>query len=328
MSATDTNLSGPDTPVADSLRASGALGRTRVVNTLLVLIRREFWEHRVLWTAPVVIAVLLVACAFPARVNLPDFGPGTAVEAGRATHLAMFALIQWGLTVPQYLVMVIVLNFYLLDCLYAERKDRSILFWKSLPVSDGATVASKLLVALVVVPLGVYVLALVTNVLFSAIWMGRAALGYLPASAAVWDTVAWLKVEALMLFGLIVSILWYAPLAAYLVLVSAWARRSVFLWATLPPVFAVLVERLAFGTHFVAGLIEYRTYGIWGSLHLESAIKHTILAGGHQMVSLPGVFDTMDASAAFANIDLWLGLAVAAAFAFAAVRIRRYRDDT
>lgn len=329
MSTADTNLPSPGAPVADTAHASGAADRTRVLSTLLVLIRREFWEHRVLWMAPVVIAVLLVACAIPARVNLPQFGPDDAAGAGNVGHSAMFALVQWGLTVPQYLVMVIVLNFYLLDCLYAERKDRSILFWKSLPVSDAATVVSKLLVALVIVPFGVYLLALVTNLLFSAVWMARAALGYLPAVTAIWDTGAWLKVEALMLMGLIVSILWYAPLAAYLLLVSAWARRSVFLWATLPPVFAVLVERFSLGTHYASGLMRYRIYGIWGSMHLEEAVKRTVVADGqNSLVSLPGVFDAVHLGTVFTNIDLWLGLAVAAAFTFGAVRIRRYRDDT
>jgi ABC-2 type transport system permease protein len=314
--------------VADAPSASGVVHRTRTLDTLVVLIRREFWEHRVLWMAPAVIAVLLVACAFPVRMDFLSMGSRDSVLASASNRLALFALTQWGLTLPQYLVMVIVLNFYLLDCLYAERKDRSILFWKSLPVSDAATVASKLLVGLVVVPLGVYFLSLITNLLFSAIWIARASFGQIPAAASLWDTVVWLKVEALMFLGLIVSILWYAPLAAYLVLVSAWARRSVFLWATLPPVFAILVERLALGTHFVAGLIEYRTWGIWYTTHLENAIRRTVTGGPGHIVSLTSLFDSLDIREFFANIDMWLGLLVAAAFAFAAARIRRYRDDT
>jgi ABC-2 type transport system permease protein len=252
------------------------------------------------------------------------------LAANQGNRMALFALMQWALTLPLYIVTVIVLNFYLVDCLFNERKDRSILFWKSLPVSDAATVASKLLVGLVVVPLGVYVLALATNLLFSAIWIARSSLHFTEV-VAIWDTMTWLKVEALMLLGLLVSILWYAPLAAYLVLVSALARRSALLWATLPPVFVILAEKLALGTHHLTDLIEYRTWGIWQIMHLDEVTRHTVSVNGHEqheLVSLPAFFHAMDIGQVFANVDLWLGLAVAAVLAFAAVQIRRYRDDT
>jgi ABC-2 type transport system permease protein len=325
VSTPDTNLSSADTPASATGPVSAAAHQS-VMQTMIVLIRREFWEHRALWMAPLVIAVLLVACAVPIHIGPMHITAEQGFWSNDSNRLALFGLTQWGLTLPQYLVMAIVLNFYLLDCLYVERKDRSILFWKSMPVSDAATVASKLLTALVVVPLGVYLLTVVTNLLFSAIWVARLSFG--AGGVSLWDTVVWLKVEALMLYGVIVSMFWYAPLAAYLVLVSAWARRSVFLWATLPPVFAILVERLAFGTHYVTGLIEYRTVGIWHSVGLEHSIEHTMTQGHNHIVSLAGVFDTVNVSGPVLNIDLWLGLAVAAGFAFAAARIRRYRDDT
>jgi ABC-2 type transport system permease protein len=125
-----------------------------------------------------------------------------------------------------------------------------------------------------------------------------------------------------------VAMFWYAPVAGYLILVSAWARRNVFLWATLPPVFAVLVERLASGTHYVSNLIAYRTWGIWNALNLEHIMKSTAGHSHDSIVSLPGVFDTLNIAKPFVNVDLWLGVAVAVGFAFAAARIRRYRDDT
>jgi ABC-2 type transport system permease protein len=322
MSTPDTNLSGADTPVAEGPPLSAAAQRS-AVQTITMLIRREFWEHRALWMAPLVIAVLLVACAFVVHI-----GPNAQrFWSDDSNRLALFGLTQWGLTVPQYLVMAIVLSFYLLDCMYVERKDRSILFWKSMPVSDAATVASKLLTALVVVPLGVYLLTVVTNLLFSVILIARSSLGGAPGLSA-WNTVVWLKAEALVLYAVIVSAFWYAPMAAYLVLVSAWARRNVFLWATLPPLFAIIVERLAFGTQYVTGLIEYRTWGIWKAINLGHSMERTMTHGDHHIPSLAGVFDTLHVSGPFLNIDLWLGLAVAAGFAFAAARIRRYRDDT
>jgi ABC-2 type transport system permease protein len=233
----------------------------------------------------------------------------------------------WAHTVPQYLVMTLVSSFYLMDCLYTERKDRSILFWKSLPVSDATTVLSKFLVGVVVLPLGVYVLAAVSGVLFQALWSIRVSSQSLPDIAVGWNTVAWLKVQGLMLYGVIVCILWFAPVAAALVLVSAWVRKNVFLWTTLPPVIAIIVERAAFGTRHIVDLLNYRTFsGVWSVLGVDPHPPESIHHG--QVVSLANLFDNVEMSKAFLNIDLWLGLAVAAALLFAAIRIRRYRDDT
>jgi ABC-2 type transport system permease protein len=292
---------------------------------MIVLIRRELWEHRALWITPLIVGGLLVLTAFPIHIGNGMFG-AHGEHASPESRVGMFTLMLWGQSVPQYLVMVIVLSFYLMDCLYQERKDRSILFWKSLPVSDANTVISKLLVAALVVPLGVYLTAMVSGVLFQAIWAVRTASGSLPKIAVGWDTVAWLKVQALMLYGLLVSTLWYAPMAAFLLLVSAWARRNVFLWATLPPVIAIFIERAAFGTRYTQHLLEYRSWsGLWNVLLTEPI---TTESGHGRVVSLADLFDNTSMSRAFLNIDLWLGLAVAALLVFAAIRLRRYRDDT
>jgi ABC-2 type transport system permease protein len=325
MSTPETNLSSTDAPPAVAPPVSSA-ARQSVLTTMTVLIRRELWEHRALWITPLIVGGLLVLTAFPIHIGNVVFGAHEEDFARADNRLSMFTLMLWGQTVPQYLVMVIVLSFYLMDCLYQERKDRSILFWKSLPVSDANTVISKLLVAAVVVPLGVYLTAMVSGVLFQAIWAVRTASGSLPKIAVGWDTVAWLKVQGLMLYGLLVSTLWYAPMAAFLLLVSAWARRNVFLWATLPPVIAIFIERAAFGTRYTQHLLEYRSWsGLWNVLLTEPISA----ASGHgRVVSLADLFDNTSMSRAFLNIDLWLGLAVAALLVFAAIRLRRYRDDT
>jgi ABC-2 type transport system permease protein len=326
MSSTpETNLSG----AAAALTPTGsAVSSQPISRTLITLIRREFWEHRSLWITPLIVGAVIVLGAFPVHVG--DVTIGTHLDphdvANADSRRGMFTLMLWGQTIPHYLVMSIVLSFYLLDCLYQERKDRSILFWKSLPVSDATTVLSKLIVATVVVPLGVYLVAMVTGVVFQLIWSIRAAAGALPDIAVVWDTIAWLKVQALMLYGLIVAILWYLPFTAFLLLVSAWARRNVFLWATLPPVIAVLAERLAFGTRYFAGLLEYRSWsGFWAAV-FGPVNPEQVGHGG--IVSLAELFDNVSMSRAVLNVDLWLGVAVAAVFVFVAIRIRRYRDDT
>jgi ABC-2 type transport system permease protein len=333
MSTPETNLSAAGSTVLDSQPISGTARKVNVVRTLILLIRRELWEHRALWIAPLVVSGLLIAGALVAaamfRMESIDWD---APPAGLShDEFAQYSLVkememQQAVSAPMYLVMVIVITFYLLDCLYAERKDRTILFWKSLPVSDATTVASKFLVALLVVPIGVYLLMLGTDLVLSAIFVVRTSFAHLPPNAFVWDTVGWLKGQSLTLFHLVAALLWYTPVAGYLLLVSAWSRRNVFLWAILPPLGAILVERMTLGTHFLADLIKYRTLGVPGGNSLHSAIRSVV----HNLhdTSMSMQSELIRIGQALINIDLWLGVAVAVGLAFVAVRIRRYRDDT
>ena len=292
------------------------------------LVRREFWEHRSLWMAPFVVSVLLLVCALLTHGALKIDAADSSEWLNPQSKTTVFALAQWALTLPHYLVMVLLVNFYLIDCLYAERKDRSILFWKSLPVSDGATVASKVVVACVVVPLATFVLAMITDILFTAIWDLRAVIGHAPELVA-WDTVAFIKTQALMFLGLVVSVLWYSPFLGCFLLASACVRRNVLMWVTVVPLLVVIFERIAFGTHWLASLIDYRGNGIWYALHLESALLTSIHnVGPAEIVSLPEVYDRVHVGPAFTNIDLWLGLLFAAACAYAAARVRGFRDET
>jgi len=286
--------------------------------TLLTLVRREFWEHRYLWLAPLAVAVLLALSPLigHAELDLPPFGSADS-------RVALSTLVQWGLWVPLCVVMGFCLAYYLLDCLYAERKDRSILFWKSLPVSDALTVGSKVLVASAIVPLGVFVLALLTHLLFSTLLNLRFTFGNEPLLPL--NAVEWLRTEITLLLVLVLAVLWYAPAGAYLLGVSAFARRSPFLWATLPPVLAPLLEGIVFGTHYLWHFISYRNYGIWSKLGLRRGGGHIV---SHNPVRPFGaLLDDLDFRGAFTDTDLWLGVAAAAALVYLAIRIRSRRDD-
>jgi ABC-2 type transport system permease protein len=319
-------MSTPEATTAASMPPASLANQLPLTKVMGTLIRRELWEHRSLWIAPLIVAVLMVLTVFPLHIGEMNF-EGAPNFGDPANRIGAFTLVIWAHTVPQYLVMTLVASFYLMDCLYTERKDRSILFWKSLPVSDATTVLSKFLVGVVVLPLGVYVLAAISGVLFQALWSIRVASQALPDISVGWNTVAWLKVQGLMLYGVVVCILWFAPVAAALVLISAWVRKNVFLWSILPPVIAIVVERAAFGTRHIADLLSYRTFsGVWNVLGINPTPPESIHHG--RVVSLADLFDNVEMGKAFLNFDLWLGLAVAAALLFAAIRIRRYRDDT
>jgi ABC-2 type transport system permease protein len=302
-------------------RSAAAPAAKEPGEVLLTLVRREFWEHRALWLAPLVVTALLALCAAIGRIHL-DVDDATRLQ-GEAQRVAVFTIIQWVLAIPLYVVALFIVSFYLLDCLYAERKDRSILFWKSLPVSDGLTVCSKMLVALVVVPLGVFALALLADLLCTAVLGARVLIGTVPP-VFTWNTYEWLRTELVMFLVTLLAVLWYAPLAGYLLVMSAWVRRSPMLLATLPLVLGPILEWVAFGTRHLMDFINYRLNGILWLL----GVHNTRIITKHGLTSAGAALEVLNFRAVLTSVDLWLGLAVAAALAYAAVRIRRYRDDT
>jgi ABC-2 type transport system permease protein len=282
-----------------------------------ILIRRELWEHRVLWMGPLVFAGLfLLVCitlggALISSIQVKDphslgLTGGSGSQAFIATQVASTALL--------YFLMSIVVFAYLADCLYAERKDRSILFWKSLPVSDAQTVLSKLVVALILVPIIVYVVTVVANVLVFlvlSVWVrGNSLFGpYMQ-----WDTLTWLKLQGTMLASLPVLILWYAPIAAYQLLISAWAKSNAMLWTVLPPIALSIGERMTFGTwHIGQFILGWFLFDPPGSGAKSDSAWSGMGFASFRLLTSPA---------------LWIGVAVAAALIFATIRIRRQRDDS
>ena len=175
----------------------------------------------------------------------------------------IYAITLSTFTAVQLFSMVIVLFFYLLDSLLAERKDRSILFWKSLPVSDTEVVLSKLLMAAAVVPLFVLVVSSVLQVLFALVWSVRFSDSILGEALMAWDGPVWLKLQASFLLTIATAILWYLPLIAYLMVVSVWARRNAFLWAVLPPVAVLAIENMILGSNHFGDFLGHRFIGVF-----------------------------------------------------------------
>jgi ABC-2 type transport system permease protein len=275
------------------------------------LIRREFWEHRPLWLTPLIVSACIILLTLVTAVQFSG-ADVSAIRFERGGRVDPSAFLKGGLAavlVFHHVIAAIVVCFYLLDCLYAERKDRSILFWKSLPVSDTSTVLSKFVTASVIVPVGVFVLAGITGLVSAGILYLR----FTDLASHLWDISQWGYIYGVYAVGLVSGMLWYAPVVAYLMLVSAWARRSVILWAALPWVIALLVEGYAFRTSYVGTFLRTRL-GAPPSLVEQIGV----------MAPLPSV----DFGAFFSSLHMWLGVVAAALLLFGAIRIRRYRDDT
>lgn len=308
-------------------------------SAFLALLKRESWEHRSLVWAPLVTAALIVASAISSvilgdglRGNIQiDVGAeGADFFARLATDLdsqsKLFGIWMGSLMLPVLLVGLVVVFFYLLDSLYAERKDRSILFWKSMPVSDAATVLSKVVTALVALPLWVWLLSMIAGlVVFAAIALTVAGTPIAPLGN--FHAATWVVLQLTMLQNLLIASLWYAPIAAWLLLVSAWSKRSPILWAVLPPALLSLAERMVFDTGHVARLLGERLFGffeaIGASVNVADNAPTTDVLG-----SIRSAYDGMTAAPLLAEPGLYVGLVAAALLLLAAIRLRRWRDDT
>lgn len=288
------------------------------MNTMAILIRREFWEHRVfLWLPLVLCALFLLACiAFGANfaINTTAF-PG-AMPGGRRGFNVEDPGFVVGLTAALPLLvtslMAVVTFFYVCDSLYADRKDRSILFWKSLPVSDAMTVLSKMLVALVAVPLLVYVIAFVTNLLVMLVFKVSTGVDLFPSP---YTAGTWLQVNGYLLLRLIVMALWYAPIVAYQLLISVSVPRMPVVWTLLPPLVLIFGERMFLGTWNIGLFVAHRLGGPGSDQNLALGIGGV---RGEEINPLPML----------AQVDLWGGVAVAAVLVYATIYIRRHRSDS
>jgi len=266
----------------------------------LTLVKRELWEHRSLWIAPLVVAgiflILSVLAGIAAGVHFNNvtFGPGHMGGLGRGEQNPVLVGIL-GMAGPLFLVSCITIVVYLLDCLYGERKDRSILFWKSLPVSDAHTVLSKFAVGMVIVPLAVYLLTLVCHA-FMGVVLSLGVPGFNKLVGV--GPGDWIHAQGRFLGMLVASLLWYAPLGAWYMLASVVARRAPILWASMPLVALGVIESIFFHTRY-----------FWKFIGLRFQPQDDFL----QAIVRP---------------DLWLGLVAAAGILYMVIRLRRYRDDT
>ena len=273
-------------------------------------LRRELWENRALYAAPLIVAVVEL-CGFAiSTIGMPERRRATLMLAPAQQRAAIIQ--PYDAAAGILIVIAFIIGFfYSLDALYGERRDRSILFWKSLPVSDTTTVLSKAGVPLVVLPLIVFPIIVATQfamMLWSTVVLLPSGLAF-----STWTHVDFMTRAFALLYALIALALWHAPVYGWLLMVSAWARRVPVLWAVLPFILLSILERIAFGTTYVPSLLRYRLIGGIGE-----AFAINPHGSGHAPPPTPLNFLTTP--------GLWLGLMFAALFLIAAVRLRRYRE--
>ncbi len=281
-------------------------------------VRREVWEHRAIFIAPGIASGLILFGFVLRMFKLPQLLHAMdKMPPLQQSFLigAPFAISAGAIAFTGLVVAV----FYCLGALNNERRDRSILFWKSLPVSDLTTVLSKAFIPFVVLPVVVFVIALATQLVmlllgsavFAANGMGFGTL------STHWPM---LRMTVVFLYFVAVNVLWHAPIYGWLLMVSSWARRMAFLWAVLPWLGMMILEKIALDTSYVGSFVGYRINGaIAEGFNVPHIDKH------HMPTTLDPIAILQPAHF-FSTPGLWLGLLAAALMIAAAVYFRRMRE--
>jgi ABC-2 type transport system permease protein len=275
---------------------------------------RELWENRSITIAPLAVAAFVLLGFLISMIRVP--AKMRAVWAlDPAKQLGSVAM-PYNVAAAFLLVTAFIVGgFYCLDALHGERRDRSILFWKSLPVSDLTTVLSKASIALLVLPLVTFAVILATQMIMLLL-STAVLLGNGPGIAMLWARLPLFRMSLGLLYALAAIALWHAPIYVWLLFVSGWARRAPFLWAVLPPVAITVVERIAFNTSYVSSLLNDRLFG-WVTRAFAPQARRGIPIDPLTQLT-PGTFLTTP--------GLWIGLAFTAIFLAATVRLRRSRE--
>lgn len=279
-------------------------------------IRREVWENRSIYLAPLIIAGVVLFATLAGTIvsstkyrKLPDGDPAKRYSlvvqpVGMSPAPIMFTTLMVAL-------------FYSIDAMYGERRDRSILFWKSMPVSDRVTVLSKASIPVLVLPGVAYVLSVATQVTLLMLTSPvLAANGLSPA--AFWHELRFFQGLVIMFYGLAVHALWLAPVYMGLMLVSAWARRAPFLWVAVPLLAVAAVEKATADTTYFLAFLRYRFSGAMAVAFVKLQKGHDDIGFDRLSQLTPGRFLTTP--------GLWTGLLFAAVCLFIAIRVRRNRE--
>jgi ABC-2 type transport system permease protein len=275
---------------------------------------RELWENRSIYVAPLIVAAVQVFALAISTIGLAERRRAVLLLDDPVKQRAAIEAPYDMAAMMMIFVVFIVGVFYCLDALHGERRDRSILFWKSLPVSDLTTVLSKITIPLVILPLIAFALVVCVQVIMLLMSSVNLLMhGVSPATTFAHFPVFqnWL----VMLYGLIAIALWHAPIYGWLMLVSGWARRATFLWAVLPLIVIQIFEKITFNTSYFAKLVQHRLMGFAPHAFGFHGGDHPTIDSLAQLT--PGRY--------LGSAGLWIGLLVAAAFIAIAVRLRRYR---
>ncbi|MEO8384761.1 MAG: hypothetical protein ABI583_05945 [Betaproteobacteria bacterium] len=319
------------------------------MNTFKWLLKREFWEHKggFFW-APIVIGAIIVSITAVSLVfAVTGLRGGMEINGVPVSNLAqivapdqkakfaslLFSMYK-GLLVPFTVTLAACIFFFCAGALYDERKDRSVLFWKSLPVSDSATVLSKVAIAIGIAPLIALVIGTITAILAELLTMIAAAIAGVNIFGEVLSDPNTYLVPLQMLAMLPIYALWALPTIGWVLMISSWARAKPFLWAIGVPLMAGFLVSWAGKMFRIEGDLGWFWQNIIGRMLTSVVPGSWLIQQGH---SLP-TEETLRASSAVGEMlaqslqllaapNIWIGAIAGSAMIYAAIRLRRWRDE-
>jgi ABC-2 type transport system permease protein len=305
-----------------------------MIGTQLALLKREVWEHRSIYVTPLAIAsivtlgtlaMLMFAGGFAKELDIAIFGAtNIAGDAERKVALTGFFV---GTSWVFLLAAMVLTVFYTLDSLYAERKDKSILFWRSLPITDAEAVISKLATAIVVIPLATVVAIIAThivNLLVTSIWVSVKGGD---AGHLIWGSVPLLDNWLAALIVTLASAIWMSPFVGWFLFVSAFTKRSPLLMAFMSLVVIPLLELIFLRSSVFAEAVFTRRgmIPLFKGMDMEAFFDEASLHVNEEIVSLLAHLDVVHF---LTSTSMWGGVVVCALFVTAAIYVRRYRDES
>lgn len=308
-----------------------------MIQTQVALLRRELWEHRSIYVVPAVLALIVTLTSVTGQVAISSFdqqidiailGAANLGENERATAINLLMIaVSWIFV----LTMLVLVYFYALDALYAERKDKSILFWRSLPVTDAETVLSKLATAALVIPAVTFAGIALTHVLVlsvSSVWVGMRGAD---AWNLIWSAAPILENWTATFVVTAALSVWTSPFVGWFLFVSAFAKRSPFLLAVLPLIVLPMLERILLGSSVFAGMLLARV-PFKVPVIREFTTDNFRIENEDQLMELAqsgvSLLSLLDIGRFVASPSVWLGLIVCGLFCTAAIYVRRYRDES
>jgi len=320
-----------------------------MLKTMKALIKREFWEHRGAFIkTPVIISIVILVLTiggyFTSLFMVKQSGSGELTRQGlqeliqlSPEKLAIFWNGQMiGMSLLFIFVLFIVMFFYILGSLYNDRKDLSIMFWKSLPISDVQTVASKLLTAMFVVPLVFTVVVTLLSIILLILASIALLIHGLNPIPLVWSPVNIVQGLGLVLTGVYTQMLWALPIYGWLIFCSSFRRKRPFLFAVFVPAGIALgwywINMFSFKFTDFSMFKQPLYYLGHAVIPYASGSSESELATGNFHFSFND--NTMPAElmsrmiSSVISLEVLYGMIFASIFITASIWIRRYRNTT
>jgi len=315
------------------------------ISRLWVLIRREIWESPVAfkWTPLILAGFLLLTIVLllviGARVDnelvftidgirmYADMDDAQQRLAGAGAMFSLGALFHQ--------VMFLVVVFYLAGSLYDDRRDRSILFWKSLPVSDRMTVASKILTATVAAPVAYLIGLAAIQLTLVLIASGYGIAAGINVFTEIWAPTNLPRVWLVTLLGSLVQSLWLLPIYAWLMFCSSWAPRLPILIAVIVPVLIGMFQHFwSFFSNFrlpdynlLMMILERIGRGVMPSNIEWDAIVNSDNSKVEYVPSADVLMSLSSIGRYLGSLEMWIGVAIGLVLLAGSVWFRRRATD-